>query len=100
MDVGLWSSSRPPGGAVALTSSLSRPQIQSQLNKALDDMSVNLCTLKEGMSYTKQLPPRGLSQSQVLDRIREYETLSKSPDPLKGLAVFEAGTLPPPPRIE
>ncbi|XP_056292161.1 sphingosine-1-phosphate lyase 1 [Pseudoliparis swirei] len=51
--------------------------IQSQLNKALDDMSVNLCTLKEGMSYTKQLPPRGLSQSQVLDRIREYETLSE-----------------------
>lgn len=53
-------------------------QIQSQLNKALDDMSTSLCTLKEGMSYTKQLPSRGLSQSQVLDKIREYETLSKS----------------------
>lgn len=53
-------------------------QIQSQLNKALDDMSASLCTLKEGMSYTKQLPSKGLSQSQVLDKIREYETLSKT----------------------
>ncbi|XP_034007921.1 sphingosine-1-phosphate lyase 1 isoform X1 [Trematomus bernacchii] len=51
--------------------------IQTQLNKALDDMSVSLCTLKEGMSYTKQLPSKGLSQSQVLDKIREYETLSE-----------------------
>lgn len=40
-------------------------------------MSASLCTLKEGMSYTKQLPSKGLSQSQVLDKIREYETLSK-----------------------
>uniref|UniRef100_A0A4W6CZM4 sphinganine-1-phosphate aldolase n=1 Tax=Lates calcarifer TaxID=8187 RepID=A0A4W6CZM4_LATCA len=52
--------------------------IQSQLNKALDDMSASLCTLKNGMSYAKQLPSKGLSQSQVLDKIREYETLSKS----------------------
>ncbi|KAK5908160.1 hypothetical protein CgunFtcFv8_016241 [Champsocephalus gunnari] len=51
--------------------------IQTQLNKALDDMSASLCTLKEGMSYTKQLPSIGLSQSQVLDKIREYETLSE-----------------------
>ncbi|XP_074502877.1 sphingosine-1-phosphate lyase 1 isoform X1 [Sebastes fasciatus] len=51
--------------------------IQSQLNKALDDMSASLCTLKEGMSYTKQLPSKGLSQSQVLDKIREYETLNE-----------------------
>ncbi|KAL6101487.1 sgpl1 [Pungitius sinensis] len=50
--------------------------IQSQLNKALVDMSASLCTLKEGMSYTKQLPSKGLSQSQVLDKIREYETLN------------------------
>lgn len=41
-------------------------------------MSASLCTLKEGMSYTKQLPSKGLSQSQVLDKIREYETLSKT----------------------
>lgn len=53
-------------------------QIQTQLNKALDDMSTSLCTLKEGMSYTKQLPSKGLSKSQVLDKIKEYETLSKS----------------------
>uniref|UniRef100_A0A8C7SFR2 sphinganine-1-phosphate aldolase n=1 Tax=Oncorhynchus mykiss TaxID=8022 RepID=A0A8C7SFR2_ONCMY len=51
--------------------------IQNQLKKALADMSLSLCTLKEGMSYTKQLPEQGLSQVQVLDRIREYQTLSK-----------------------
>lgn len=51
--------------------------IQSQLNKALDDMSASLCTLKEGMSYTKQLPSKGLTQGQVLDKIREYETLNE-----------------------
>uniref|UniRef100_A0A4W6CZK9 sphinganine-1-phosphate aldolase n=1 Tax=Lates calcarifer TaxID=8187 RepID=A0A4W6CZK9_LATCA len=51
--------------------------IQSQLNKALDDMSASLCTLKNGMSYAKQLPSKGLSQSQVLDKIREYETLNE-----------------------
>lgn len=41
-------------------------------------MSASLCTLKEGMSYTKQLPSKGLSQSQVVEKIKEYETLSKS----------------------
>ncbi|XP_075875221.1 sphingosine-1-phosphate lyase 1 isoform X2 [Nelusetta ayraudi] len=51
--------------------------IKGQLDKVLDDMSASLCTLKEGMSYTKQLPPKGLSQSQVLDKIREYETLNE-----------------------
>ncbi|XP_008282840.1 sphingosine-1-phosphate lyase 1 isoform X2 [Stegastes partitus] len=51
--------------------------IQSQLNKALDDMSTSLCTLKEGMSYTKELPSKGLSQSQVMDKIKEYESLSE-----------------------
>ncbi|XP_068597375.1 sphingosine-1-phosphate lyase 1 [Brachionichthys hirsutus] len=51
--------------------------IQSQLNKALDDMSASLCTLKEGMSYTEQLPQKGLSQSRVLEEIREYETLNE-----------------------
>uniref|UniRef100_A0A8C7UJV2 sphinganine-1-phosphate aldolase n=1 Tax=Oncorhynchus mykiss TaxID=8022 RepID=A0A8C7UJV2_ONCMY len=51
--------------------------IQTQLNKALDDMSVSLCTLKEGMNYTKQLPEQGLTQAEVLDRISEYETLNE-----------------------
>ncbi|XP_069546061.1 sphingosine-1-phosphate lyase 1 isoform X2 [Brachyistius frenatus] len=51
--------------------------IQKQLNKALDDMSVSLCTLKEGMSYTTKLPSKGLAQSQVMDKIREYETLNE-----------------------
>lgn len=51
--------------------------IQGQLNKALDDMSVSLCSLKNGMTYTNQLPSRGLSQSQVLDEIRQYQTLNE-----------------------
>ncbi|KAF6725658.1 Sphingosine-1-phosphate lyase 1 [Oryzias melastigma] len=50
--------------------------IQRQLNKALDDMSHSLCTLKEGMSYTTKLPPKGLSQTQVMDKIKEYQTLN------------------------
>ncbi|MEQ2165495.1 hypothetical protein GOODEAATRI_017419, partial [Goodea atripinnis] len=51
--------------------------IQRQLNKALDDMSASLCTLKEGMSYTKQLPSKGLTQSQVMEKIKEYDTLRR-----------------------
>ncbi|XP_062319949.1 sphingosine-1-phosphate lyase 1 isoform X2 [Osmerus eperlanus] len=51
--------------------------IQTQLNKALDDMSVSLCTLKEGMSYTKQLPSKGLKHEEVLDRIKEYQSLNE-----------------------
>uniref|UniRef100_A0AAR2LJG1 sphinganine-1-phosphate aldolase n=1 Tax=Pygocentrus nattereri TaxID=42514 RepID=A0AAR2LJG1_PYGNA len=51
--------------------------IQKQLNKALDDMSMSLCTLKEGMSYTQLLPAQGLSQKQVLDSIRQYQTLNE-----------------------
>ncbi|XP_076830746.1 sphingosine-1-phosphate lyase 1 isoform X2 [Brachyhypopomus gauderio] len=51
--------------------------IQNQLNKALDDMSLSLCTLKEGMSYTKHLPGRGLTQEQVLHSIRQYQTLNE-----------------------
>ncbi|XP_072247479.1 sphingosine-1-phosphate lyase 1 isoform X2 [Leuresthes tenuis] len=50
--------------------------IQGQLNKALDDMSLSLCTLKEGMSYTKELPSKGLTQNQVMEKIKEYETLN------------------------
>lgn len=40
-------------------------------------MSASLCTLKDGMSYTKQLPSKGLSHNQVLEKIKEYKTLSK-----------------------
>uniref|UniRef100_A0A8C7Y671 sphinganine-1-phosphate aldolase n=1 Tax=Oryzias sinensis TaxID=183150 RepID=A0A8C7Y671_9TELE len=50
--------------------------IQRQLNKALDDMSLSLCTLKEGMTYTTKLPPKGLTQGQVMDKIKEYQTLN------------------------
>ncbi|KAJ8412806.1 hypothetical protein AAFF_G00117570 [Aldrovandia affinis] len=49
--------------------------IQAQLNKALDDMSASLCTLKDGMSYIRLLPAQGLTQTQVLDSIKQYDTL-------------------------
>ncbi|KAJ8248172.1 hypothetical protein GJAV_G00239130 [Gymnothorax javanicus] len=51
--------------------------IQAQLNKALDDMSVSLCTLKDGMSYIKSLPAQGLTQTQVLDAIKQYDALGE-----------------------
>ncbi|KAJ8014327.1 hypothetical protein DPEC_G00039090 [Dallia pectoralis] len=51
--------------------------IQTQLNKALDDMSFSVCTLKKGMSYTKRLPEKGLTHEEVLKKIQEYETLSE-----------------------
>ncbi|KAL4640940.1 sphingosine-1-phosphate lyase 1 [Arapaima gigas] len=51
--------------------------IQAQLNKALDDMSVSLCTLKNGMSYTQHLPSLGLTQAEVLEKIKEYDSLGE-----------------------
>ncbi|GAA6111147.1 sphingosine-1-phosphate lyase 1 [Tachysurus ichikawai] len=51
--------------------------IQNQLNKALDDMSMMMCTLKEGMSYAKCLPTQGLTQKQVLESIRQYQSLNE-----------------------
>ncbi|KAJ8360024.1 hypothetical protein SKAU_G00165490 [Synaphobranchus kaupii] len=51
--------------------------IQTQLNKALDDMSVSLCTLKDGMSYITSLPAQGLTQVEVLDAIKQYDTLGE-----------------------
>ncbi|XP_061084745.1 sphingosine-1-phosphate lyase 1 isoform X2 [Conger conger] len=51
--------------------------IQTQLNKALDDMSVSLCTLKDGMTYIRSLPAHGLSQGQVLDAIKQYDALGE-----------------------
>ncbi|XP_048865013.1 sphingosine-1-phosphate lyase 1 [Brienomyrus brachyistius] len=51
--------------------------IQAQLNKALDDMSVSICSLKNGMSYMQALPKHGLSQGDVLEKIKEYDLLSE-----------------------
>ncbi|XP_077352552.1 sphingosine-1-phosphate lyase 1 [Festucalex cinctus] len=51
--------------------------IQRRINTVLDEMSVSLCTLKNGMSYTKKLPAKGLSHSQVLEKISEYQSLNE-----------------------
>ncbi|KAI2657828.1 Sphingosine-1-phosphate lyase 1 [Labeo rohita] len=66
-----------PWQIIAATLLFTLVVIQNQLNKALDDMSMSLCTLKDGMSYTKLLPAQGLTHKQLLDKIREYETLSE-----------------------
>uniref|UniRef100_A0A8C9U6V3 sphinganine-1-phosphate aldolase n=1 Tax=Scleropages formosus TaxID=113540 RepID=A0A8C9U6V3_SCLFO len=51
--------------------------IQAQLNKALDDMSMSLFTLKNGMSYAQCLPSHGLPQAEVLEKIKEYDSLGE-----------------------
>ncbi|XP_039611043.1 sphingosine-1-phosphate lyase 1 isoform X1 [Polypterus senegalus] len=51
--------------------------IQKQLNKALHDMATNLFTLKEGMSYITDLPSKGLSQQEVLQKLNEYTSLAE-----------------------
>lgn len=54
-------------------------------------MSASLFTLKEGMSYTTELPSKGLSQAKVMEKIKEYDTLSKSsfsPEIPASLSVF------------
>ncbi|XP_053307154.1 sphingosine-1-phosphate lyase 1 [Spea bombifrons] len=52
-------------------------KIQSQLNKALDEMSDRLVSLKDGMSYVKALPQTGLKQEQVMEKLKEYSALGE-----------------------
>lgn len=53
-------------------------QIQLKLNKALDDMASSLFTLKDGMSYVTSLPEKGLSESDILEKLTEYSCLGDS----------------------
>ncbi|CAH2321263.1 sphingosine-1-phosphate lyase 1 [Pelobates cultripes] len=51
-------------------------KIQSELNKALDEMSERMVGQNVGISYVKSLPPTGLKQEQVLEKLKEYSALS------------------------
>ncbi|MEE6488538.1 hypothetical protein FKM82_015257 [Ascaphus truei] len=52
-------------------------QIQTQLNKALEDMSERMLNLKDGMSYMKALPPLGLKQEQVMEKLKRYSSIGE-----------------------
>uniref|UniRef100_H3AW53 sphinganine-1-phosphate aldolase n=1 Tax=Latimeria chalumnae TaxID=7897 RepID=H3AW53_LATCH len=51
--------------------------IQKKLNKALDDMTISLCTLKEGMTYVKSLPLQGMTESELLKKLEEYSSMAQ-----------------------
>uniref|UniRef100_A0A6I8NPK2 sphinganine-1-phosphate aldolase n=1 Tax=Ornithorhynchus anatinus TaxID=9258 RepID=A0A6I8NPK2_ORNAN len=49
--------------------------IQKKFNKVKEDVTKNMSFLKAGKGYVKVLPPTGLNQSDVLDRLREYSSM-------------------------
>lgn len=50
-------------------------QIQKHFNKALDDLASSLSFLKNGKAYVKTLPAQGLSQPEVIQKMKEYSSL-------------------------
>ncbi|KAM8924582.1 sphingosine-1-phosphate lyase 1 [Pelodytes ibericus] len=48
-------------------------QIQSKLNKALDEMSKSM--VKEGLNYVHALPQTGLRQEQVMEKLKQYSAM-------------------------
>ncbi|XP_043911717.1 sphingosine-1-phosphate lyase 1 [Protopterus annectens] len=52
-------------------------QIQLKLNNAVDDMASRFFMLKDGMSYITSLPEKGLSKSEVLQKLTEYSSLAE-----------------------
>ncbi|XP_041032482.1 sphingosine-1-phosphate lyase 1 isoform X1 [Carcharodon carcharias] len=51
--------------------------IQKQLNKALDDLSTSVLTLKDGMTYITSLPAHGLAESELLLKLKDYSTMGE-----------------------
>uniref|UniRef100_UPI00398F6514 sphingosine-1-phosphate lyase 1-like isoform X2 n=1 Tax=Pristiophorus japonicus TaxID=55135 RepID=UPI00398F6514 len=49
--------------------------IQKQLNKALDELSSSVLTLKDGMTYVTSLPARGMTESELLVKLKDYSTM-------------------------
>lgn len=49
--------------------------IQKHVNKARSDVAANLTFLKEAKNYVKTLPTKGLNQTDVMKKIKEYSTL-------------------------
>nr|XP_033796849.1 sphingosine-1-phosphate lyase 1 isoform X2 [Geotrypetes seraphini] len=54
-------------------------QIQKKLDKAVDDMISTMLCLKDGISYVKALPAKGLEQAKVLQKVKEYNSLGNVP---------------------
>ncbi|XP_078055486.1 sphingosine-1-phosphate lyase 1 isoform X2 [Mustelus asterias] len=51
--------------------------IQKKLNKALDDLSSSVLTLKDGMTYITALPAHGLVESELLLKLKDYSTMGE-----------------------
>ncbi|XP_007896093.1 sphingosine-1-phosphate lyase 1 [Callorhinchus milii] len=49
--------------------------IQKQLDKAMDDLTTSVTTLKAGMTYIKALPSHGLKETDLLAKLKEYTLL-------------------------
>ncbi|GCC33053.1 hypothetical protein chiPu_0011520 [Chiloscyllium punctatum] len=51
--------------------------VQKQLNKALDDLSTSVLTLKDGTTYITSLPAQGLAESELLLKLKDYSTMGE-----------------------
>ncbi|KAL8187007.1 UNVERIFIED_CONTAM: Sphingosine-1-phosphate lyase 1 [Gekko kuhli] len=51
--------------------------IQKKLNKALDDVVSFLPFLNQGKPYVRTLPAKGLSQPEILQKLKEYSSAGK-----------------------
>ncbi|XP_054838336.1 sphingosine-1-phosphate lyase 1 [Eublepharis macularius] len=51
--------------------------IKNYFNKALDDVKSNLSFLQDGKPYIKMLPAKGLSQPEVLEKLKDYSSMGK-----------------------
>ncbi|XP_072881452.1 sphingosine-1-phosphate lyase 1 [Hemitrygon akajei] len=52
--------------------------IQKQLDKALNDLSSSVLTLEDGMTYVTSLPAHGLTESDLLLKVKEYTAMGET----------------------
>uniref|UniRef100_A0ACB8F823 Sphingosine-1-phosphate lyase 1 n=1 Tax=Sphaerodactylus townsendi TaxID=933632 RepID=A0ACB8F823_9SAUR len=51
--------------------------IQNRFNKTVDEVISCLSFLKSAKSYVKELPAKGLSQSEVLQKMKDYSSMGE-----------------------
>ncbi|XP_019394190.1 PREDICTED: sphingosine-1-phosphate lyase 1 [Crocodylus porosus] len=51
--------------------------IQKQINKALDDVTSSMPFLKDEKGYIKALPAQGISQDELLEKMKDYSSMSE-----------------------
>ncbi|XP_048419427.1 sphingosine-1-phosphate lyase 1 [Stegostoma tigrinum] len=51
--------------------------VQKKLNKALDDLSTSVLTLKDGTTYITSLPAQGLAEPELLLKLKDYSTMGE-----------------------